>query len=58
MGIQLLPIMISVMEDLSARWSGGLAVKRERPQCSRRTGSMVRLEPVGLRDLSPVKVRR
>ena len=30
--------------------------KRERPQYSRRIGSMVKLEPVGLRNLSLVKV--
>ena len=50
--------MISVEEVLSVWWSGGPALRRERPQCSRRIGSMVRLEPVGLRDLSLVKVRR
>ena len=49
--------MISVEEVLSVCWSGGPALRRERPQCSRRIGSMVRLEPVGLRDLSLVKVR-
>ena len=46
------------MEVLSAWWREGQAAMLVRLQCSRRTGSMVRLEPVGLRDLSPVKVRK